>query len=194
MDARPRQRQRPAPGSSRTASRWPFRDAQPGGKSVGVPGNVRLMALAHRDHGKLAWARAVPAGDQARPRRLRDHAQAPQLARPLPRDRRLLGRSAQHFLQSGRERQGGRHGGEEPGVRGLWSSSPRAARTASTSDPMRRRFPRPSGAARNPAPLTPATSRPTAPGRSRRSAAPIAATESAAWARPRRAGSSFLRR
>ena len=33
-----------------------FDDAQPGGKSVGVPGNVRMMALAHRDHGKLAWA------------------------------------------------------------------------------------------------------------------------------------------
>src|SRR4051812_3898026 len=34
----------------------PFSEAQPGGKSVGVPGNIRLMALAHRDHGKLAWA------------------------------------------------------------------------------------------------------------------------------------------
>jgi gamma-glutamyltranspeptidase/glutathione hydrolase len=33
-----------------------FSDAQPGGKSVGVPGNVRMMALAHRDHGKLPWA------------------------------------------------------------------------------------------------------------------------------------------
>jgi gamma-glutamyltranspeptidase/glutathione hydrolase len=33
-----------------------FSDAQPGGKSVGVPGNVRLMALAHAQHGKLPWA------------------------------------------------------------------------------------------------------------------------------------------
>jgi len=33
-----------------------FADAQPGGKSVGVPGNIRMMALAHRDHGKVAWA------------------------------------------------------------------------------------------------------------------------------------------
>jgi len=44
---------------------WFFRDGQlmttdeaiPGGKSVGVPGNVRMMALAHRDQGRLKWAR-----------------------------------------------------------------------------------------------------------------------------------------
>lgn len=31
-------------------------EAIPGGKSVGVPGNLRLMALAHRQYGKLPWA------------------------------------------------------------------------------------------------------------------------------------------
>ena len=36
-----------------------FEDAVPGGKSVGVPGNVRMMALAHRQHGKLPWAALV---------------------------------------------------------------------------------------------------------------------------------------
>ncbi|MEJ7777188.1 MAG: gamma-glutamyltransferase family protein [Sphingomicrobium sp.] len=35
----------------------PTAEAIPGGRSVGVPGNMRMMALAHRDHGKLAWAR-----------------------------------------------------------------------------------------------------------------------------------------
>ncbi len=33
----------------------PFLQAFPGGKSVGVPGNVRLMALAEKKWGKLPW-------------------------------------------------------------------------------------------------------------------------------------------
>jgi len=31
-------------------------DAVPGGKSVGVPGNLRLMAMAHARYGRLPWA------------------------------------------------------------------------------------------------------------------------------------------
>jgi gamma-glutamyltranspeptidase/glutathione hydrolase len=33
-----------------------FKDAQPGGKSVGVPGNLRMMAMAHEKYGKVQWA------------------------------------------------------------------------------------------------------------------------------------------
>ncbi|WP_294393564.1 gamma-glutamyltransferase [uncultured Sphingomonas sp.] len=33
------------------------RDAIPGGRSVGVPGNLRMMALVHGRYGKLPWAR-----------------------------------------------------------------------------------------------------------------------------------------
>lgn len=32
-----------------------FREVVPGGRSVGVPGNVAMMKLAHDAHGKLAW-------------------------------------------------------------------------------------------------------------------------------------------
>jgi gamma-glutamyltranspeptidase/glutathione hydrolase len=35
----------------------PFYDAVVGGRSVGTPGAVRLLEVAHRRHGKLAWAR-----------------------------------------------------------------------------------------------------------------------------------------
>lgn len=33
----------------------PIREAIPGGRSVGVPGELRLMEAVHEDHGKLAW-------------------------------------------------------------------------------------------------------------------------------------------
>ena len=35
----------------------PIGEAIPGGKSVGVPGNLRLMAEAHRAQGRLPWAK-----------------------------------------------------------------------------------------------------------------------------------------
>lgn len=35
----------------------PFWDAVVGGRSVGTPGLLRMLELAHQDHGKLPWAR-----------------------------------------------------------------------------------------------------------------------------------------
>ena len=35
----------------------PFYDAVVGGRSVGVPGTVRMLEMAHRQHGRLAWAK-----------------------------------------------------------------------------------------------------------------------------------------
>src|SRR5687768_2853500 len=57
-------------------------EAIPGGKRVGVPGNVRLMALAHRDQGGLPWARLLaPAIRLARD----GFAMTPRLYRALER-------------------------------------------------------------------------------------------------------------
>ena len=36
--------------------RMKWRAARQGGRSVGVPGTVRMLALAHQQHGKLPWA------------------------------------------------------------------------------------------------------------------------------------------
>ena len=45
----------------------PYREAIPGGRSVGVPGNVAMLKLAHAKYGKLPWATLFrPAIDLAR--------------------------------------------------------------------------------------------------------------------------------
>jgi gamma-glutamyltranspeptidase/glutathione hydrolase len=49
----------------------PFLQAVVGGRSVGVPGTVAMLALAHRQHGRLPWARlfdpAIRLADQGFP-------------------------------------------------------------------------------------------------------------------------------
>ncbi len=64
----------------------PFFDAVVSGKSVGVPGVLRMLELAHRRHGRLPWARlfepALRLAEQGFP-------VSPRLQRLLERDRYL---------------------------------------------------------------------------------------------------------
>jgi len=66
-------------------------EAIPGGLSVGVPGNIRLIELAHARHGRLAWARLF----QPAIRLARDgFAISPRLYRMLSQPNSLAGFSA----------------------------------------------------------------------------------------------------
>ena len=69
----------------------PRDEAVPGGISVGVPGNFRLIELAHERHGRLPWARLfAPAIRLARD----GFMITPRLHRALGRERDLAGLSA----------------------------------------------------------------------------------------------------
>ncbi|WP_230279534.1 gamma-glutamyltransferase [Croceicoccus sp. Ery15] len=73
-----------------------FPQAWPGGKSTGVPGNVAMMALAHRDHGRLPWSQIFrPAIELAREGfvvtpRLHNTLAAAKLTGPLSAEARAL--------------------------------------------------------------------------------------------------------
>ncbi len=70
----------------------PRRDATPGGKSVGVPGNVAMLALAHGQQGKLPWATIFePAIALARG----GYEITPRMARGIAGSAETLGRSAE---------------------------------------------------------------------------------------------------
>ena len=63
-----------------------FWDAVVGGRSVGVPGLLRMLELAHRDHGRLPWARLFqPAIGLAE----RGFAVSPRLAGLIATDKHL---------------------------------------------------------------------------------------------------------
>ena len=70
----------------------PRRDATPGGKSVGVPGNIAMLALAHGQQGKLPWATIFePAIALARG----GYEITPRMARGIAGSAETLGRSAE---------------------------------------------------------------------------------------------------
>ena len=148
-DARSRRMQRPLTWFLRDGQPMEFSDAQPGGKSVGVPGNVRMMALAHQRYGKVAWAALFqPAIKLARG----GFKVTPRLYNALlhyPATGALSARGARDFLPGGRPAEAGRHiGAEIPHSRSSSTSLPGLGRTASMSGRMRRRSRRPSAAHR----------------------------------------------
>jgi gamma-glutamyltranspeptidase/glutathione hydrolase len=64
----------------------PYRDAILGGRAVGVPGVIRMLEMAHREHGRLPWARLF----QAAIRLSRDgFPVSDRLARQIAGDRHL---------------------------------------------------------------------------------------------------------
>jgi gamma-glutamyltranspeptidase/glutathione hydrolase len=70
-----------------------FWDAVVGGRSVGVPGVLRMLELAHREHGKLPWARLFePAIRLA----LQGFAVSPRLREMIAQDKHLKRYAATH--------------------------------------------------------------------------------------------------
>ena len=74
----------------------PFMEAVVGGRSVGVPGVLRMLELAHRRHGKLAWSElfqyailAAEAGFAVSPQ-LRDQLERERFLREDPAARKIF--------------------------------------------------------------------------------------------------------
>jgi gamma-glutamyltranspeptidase/glutathione hydrolase len=70
-------------------------EAVVGGRSVGVPGTLRVLELAHRQHGKLPWARlfeeAIRLAEEGFP-------VPPRLARALAREKHLTQEAARAYF------------------------------------------------------------------------------------------------
>ena len=185
---------------------WFFKDGQPlafsrrqpGGRASACPGNVRHDGARPPAPRQAALGGAVPAGDQARPRRLRDHAAGSTTRSTITaRPARFSAEARGAFLRC-RTAAPSRPArwSQTRRSRPTSSSSPRAAPDSFYAGPnaagdrrgrqrQRRTIRRRMTAGDH--------RRPTTPSRGRRSAAPTAAIASAAWARPRRAGSTVLR-
>jgi gamma-glutamyltranspeptidase/glutathione hydrolase len=113
----------------------PRRDAVPGGKSVGVPGNVAMLALAHGKQGKLPWAALFqPAIALARG----GYDVTPRMARSIAGSAETLARSpeaAALFLNAdGSPKPAGNHIVNEPLARTLEAIAKAGPRAFYTGD------------------------------------------------------------
>ena len=107
-------------------------DAIPGGLSVGIPGVVKMLALAHKKYGKLPWAKlfepAIKLAEDGFP-------VGPKLARTIRgfTPRRQHARHQGAFLSRRRHAAGGRRDLQESrNMPRACARSPRKARTVST--------------------------------------------------------------
>ena len=113
-----------------TARAMSFDEAVPGGRSVGVPGTLALLELAHRLHGRLPWAELVePAAELAE----RGFEISPRLAGAIADNAASFAPFAAtraYFLAADGSPRAGRHHAAQPGVRRrpCARSRPRAAR------------------------------------------------------------------
>jgi len=78
-----------------------FTDAVVGGRSVGVPGTVRLLEIAHRKHGRLPWSTVfAPAIELAE----NGFAVSPRLYTMVAGEKNLQGRAKTYFLDGDKPR------------------------------------------------------------------------------------------
>ncbi len=160
-----------------------FYQAVVGGRSVGTPGVLRMLALAHRQHGKLPWAQlfepAIRLADDG-------FALSPRLHALLTSEKYLASDpgSARVLLPGTVATEAHRHASAQSGARRDAAYARARRRRGFLSWPDRRGHRQGGARPRQRRHLALAISRPTPPRNGHRCAATTSAGASAAWDRP----------